>query len=506
MKRTVIILIILSFVSRISGFLREVFMAWRFGATLQTDIYIAAMTVPVLIVSFITLGLNNSLIPVLARAEKEGKKEEFFNKLLTLVILLAVVMMFVIVILGRPLNNLLVRGFSPDEINQVIYYSRFMAVIALFQIVSYALMGYLQQSNRFFIAATASIPMNFGTIMGAILTPNPNSIAIMAVGTIVGYFLQLLWVLFPFLKSKFKFKMKLDVRDEYFRMLLILIVPVLVTLSVNQINGIIVRAFASNLEEGSISLLNYGLKVTSLFYQTLVVTLSTVLFTKQAKLSSEQDWRGIFQVTRDNISSIMMLIVPIMLGMMFLATEIIQIIFQRGEFTSEDSIKGGMVLLFYSPSLIALSIKELLSKMFFSMQQPRKPMIASVINIGVNTLVSFALYRRFGINGLAAASTVAALSGVFVLFVMARKLFKQEGMRITSISYIKYFIAAGMMVAMLALIKSSSFVSGMGVMTYTILCGILGSVTYFLGLYVLRTKEFMTVLRQLKQRLNRKAI
>lgn len=504
MKKTVVFLVILSFVSRISGFLREVFMAWRFGASIHTDTYIAAMTVPVMIVSLITVGLNNSLIPVLAAAEKKGQREMFFNRLLSILGIIAISLMGLIIVLARPLNTIIVRGFGPDELARVIYYSRMMAVVALFQIMSYALMGYLQQNNRFYIAATASIPMNLGTIIGVIVSPDPNSILIMVMGTIVGYFLQLLWVLLPVVRMKgFRFRFDLTLSDEHFHMLLLLIVPVLITLSTSQLNGIISRAIASGLGEGSISLLNYAQKVNGLFYQTLIVTLSTVLFTRQAKLSSDQNWKEIFLVTRENLSSIMLLIVPLVLGMMFLSTEVIQLIFQRGEFTAKDSVRGGMILLLYSPSLISLSVNEILSKMFFAMRDSKKPMISTFVNISVSIALSLLLYRRFGVNGLAVAYTVASLSGIAVLSWIARRKFHQEGVSFWSKSYQKYLLAGGLMLVVLFLFKRLPGVSGLPVMIYTLASGLVGAVSYFIGLYLLRTPELMQLIQLIKGRLRR---
>lgn len=503
MKKTVIILVILSFVSRISGFLREVFMAWRFGATIQTDTYIAAMTVPVMVVSLFTVGLSNSLIPVLASAEKKGQREIFFNRLLSLLSLLAIGLMILIIVLARPLNMLIVRGFSPAELNQVIFYSRLMSIIALFQILAYAFMGYLQQNNRFFVAATASIPMNFGTIIGAIVSPNPKSIFIMVIGTIIGYFLQLIWVFFPLLRQKFRFRFDLTLSDEHFKQLLLLIVPVLVTLSTSQINSIVSRAIASGLGEGSISLLNYAQKVNSMFYQTLIVTLSTVLFTHQAKLSSDRNWKEIFRVTRDNLSSIMLLIVPLVLGTMFLSTQAMQLIFQRGEFTAQDSLKGGTILMLYSPSLIALSVNEILSKMFFSMHQSRKPMIATFINIGVSITLSLLLYRTYGVNGLAIAYTLASLVGIAVLSGMARRLFQQEGVAFWSPSYTKYLIAGGLMIAALLGISQIPPIQNSHALVYSLICGLVGAAVYFAGLYLLKTNELMTLINLVKGRVKR---
>lgn len=503
MKKTVIFLVIFSFISRISGFLREVFMAWRFGASIQTDTYIAALTVPVMVIGFVTVGLNNSLIPVLSAAEKKGQRETFFNRLLSVLVVIAIVIMILIIVLARPLNLLIVRGFTPEQIDRVIYYSRMMSVIALFQIISFAFMGYLQQNNRFYAAATASIPMNFGTIIGAILSPTSSSIIIMVIGTIFGYFLHLLWVLFPVIRLKFPFKFDFDLSDEHFKMVLLIIIPVMVTLSVGQINGIVNRALASSLEEGSISLLNFAQKVNGLFYQTIVVTLSTVLFTRQAKLSSDQDWKGIFNLTRDNLSNVMMIIVPLMLGVMFLSTELMQIIFQRGAFTAEDSIKGGMVLLFYSPTLIAMSTNEILSKMFFSLHQSKKPMIATLTNLSLNIILNLLVYKKYGINGLAAATTVATLIGILVLSLMARKQFRQEGVRFWTPSYLKYLIAGGMMIAVLLGLKMVPQFRDLPVLIYTMLCGMIGAVVYFVGLYLTKTPEFLNALGIVRTRLKR---
>lgn len=86
--KSVIIMIIFSFGSKLLGFIREMLIASKFGSGMETDTYLVALTATSLITSLIGAALNTTMIPILSEIEsKEGKKGkiEHTNNILDIV-------------------------------------------------------------------------------------------------------------------------------------------------------------------------------------------------------------------------------------------------------------------------------------------------------------------------------------------------------------------------------------------------------------------------------------
>lgn len=499
MKKTAIILLILTFLTKIFGFLKVTAINATFGQSLMTDIYNAANTIPVLLIGFITIGLNSALIPVLTEAEKQEKKTEFFNQLLSFLLVVSVVVCVLIFIFATPLSHLVVRNWEQEYILEVAKYSRWMSVLALFQIFTYSFIGYLQQNNRFFIAGTFSIPMNVAIMIAAMMS-SKQSLDILVAGTIIGYFIQLVWVYFPYSRYKNAFQFGFDLKNDLFRLLGILILPTVITQSAAQINGIVNKIVASGLPKGSISALTNAQLVTSLFQGVFVMTISIIVFTKQARLSAEQNKTELLRLTRNNISNMLMFIIPMTLGVMFLSTPAMDLLFRRGEFTTQDAVIAGNVLLYYAPIMITGCIIELLSKFFFSVKKTKIPMIASVVTVIINIILNIVIVKYLGVNGLALASTVSTVFGAIVLIVYVRRYYKEQKIRLWTNSFLKYIIAGVVMMGILLILNHWFDLLGMKNYVAIIVVGGLGSIIYFLTLMLLKTEEFFEMLSIVKGR------
>lgn len=76
MKKTAIILMIITIVSKILGFGREVVLSYFYGATNISDAYLISWSIPFIIFGFIGTGISTGYIPMYSNIEKEyGIKE-----------------------------------------------------------------------------------------------------------------------------------------------------------------------------------------------------------------------------------------------------------------------------------------------------------------------------------------------------------------------------------------------------------------------------------------------
>lgn len=502
MRRTVGLVMIFVLISKITGFLREVAIAGTFGASLLADVYKSSMIVPGMVVSLFTVGLNASLIPILSSAERNNKREEFFQNFLSIVTFLSLVALLIIILFTGPITKLFVPGFEADKLAMTVKYTRIIAIIAPLQVLAYTIIAWLQQKERFYIAAFVGIPMNIIIIAGALLNRSGN-LTIIAAATIVGYLAQFLWVFYPYWKTKPVINLKPTLSDPYLRMFWIMIIPILLTIAAGQINVLVDIALASSLGDGVVSNMDYANRVNMMFQSVLVLSLSSVLFTKQSKLSSADNKREVFQITKQNLSVLLIMMVPIALGTMFLSKEIMTILFVRGRYTLEAAAIGGSILFFYAPTIVTRAMMEMFGKLYFSLHMPKKPMVPTFIMIGINIVLNFIFVRFWGARGLALATSVASALGVLIIAWQARRLFHQENIELTSPSMYKSLAAGTVMFLFLVMLRWLTPMSSLTAIPMALSSAAIGAVVYTGILYLLKTDELYDIGNQIIRRLRR---
>ncbi len=488
MRKTVVFMMLLVMLSKVFGFGREMAIGFAFGASLSTDIYRAATAIPNVLVGGMMSAINNALIPYLNKASVEGKEYEFFRKVMSLVLLLSLFLLALVIVFAKPLSYLIVVNFPDEARYQTIYFMRLMSINMFFQIIVYTLTGYLQKNGRFYIAASSAIPMNISIISILVLFKGAGIMSLV-IATILGYFLQMLWVFYPFLKVKFPFSLNFDLRDKYIKGFILMLIPVVLSQVSTQINGLVDQSLASGLEAGSISILSYAIKLESVFFSVLVVSYSSVLFSLQAKAAMSDDKTELFKITRDKFSGLMMLLIPVMVAMIYLALPITKVVYYRGEFNLEDVIKTSKVLMLYAPQIVSASISVILGNVFFSLQKSKIPMIATYVGVSVNIILDFILVQRFGIYGLAGATALASIMNALVILYFLKKLFVRHKVNIFSNSTYKYIVASLVMLGVL--IIGNTVIKTNSDFIYLVIQTIFGASAYFLTLFLLRTSELV---------------
>lgn len=502
MKRTVFVMMILLFISKITGFLRTVSIASTFGAGYLSDVYYAAFMIPGLFTTIILSGLNTSLIPVLSSAEKDGNKDRTFNRFLSLGLVLSIVIVIFIIVFAGLILSLTHMGYPPEKQALAAHYTRIMSVITGMQILTYIFVGYLQQSNRFYIVAAIAIPMNFIIIAATLLGPS-DTINWLVIASVIGYLSQLIWVAYPFAREKFPFRFDFDLKDKYLPIFLAMVGPILLTTSVGQLNVVVDQMLASMLPEGQLTILSNASKINSLFQSVLIMSFTTIMFTQQSKLGLQEDKKQLLEITQKNLSMILLLIVPIILGILFLHQEIFRIIFLRGNYTLADTVIGGKILFYYAFSLFGWSVNDVLGKFFYSLKESKKTVQPSMIIIGSNIVLNLILVRFMGVYGLALASSISVFIGMVIFYQKAKVSFDQDEVPIFSQSVPKFFIAGGAMYGLIALLRQYTVLGSMSDYPTVLINMAIGASVYFILLFALKTDELSMMKEMILRKLRR---
>ncbi|GAA0090524.1 murein biosynthesis integral membrane protein MurJ [Paraclostridium bifermentans] len=499
-------------IAKILGFGRELALASAYGASGTSDAFLVAMNIPAVIFSAIGTSLGTAFIPLYCDLEaKQGKKASlrFSNNVLNIVVLLCLITSLVGVVFTEPIVKLFAVGFKGETLTQAIYFTRVLILGMAFLGMSYIMMAFLQVKENFVIPGLMSVPYNMLIIISIFLsvTINPN---LLPWGTLIGLSLQFVFQ-YPFARKKgFKYRPYINLKDEYLKRMLWLIGPVLIGVAVTQVNSIVDRTIASTLVEGSISALNYATKLNQFVMGMFIVSISSVIYPMLSKLSTENNKKKFKESIVTAINVVTLIIIPISVGAIILAEPIVKLLFQRGEFDARATQMTAIALIFYSIGMLGFGLRDILGKIFYSLQDTKTPMINGIIAMVLNIVLNLAFvkYTNMGLGGLAFATSISSLVTIALLSVsLRRKIGAFGGKKIISV-LIKSIIAALLMALVTKFTYNviDAFLSA-GFIQDAIKLAIsvgLGAIVYAVSIIVLRVDEVKLIFKMINKKVKRK--
>ena len=491
--KSALMIMIFSLGSKFLGFLREVLIASKFGSGMQTDAFFIAVSATTLIGSFLINSISTTFIPVISEVEtREGRKGKIkhTNNMINVTIVISLVLV-TIALIGTPLIiKILASGFEGEQFTLAVKLTRIGLPIIIFSGLIGVFKGFLESEQRFYATAITGFPFNLVYIVYLIFLSSIFGIIGLMVSAVIAVISQLLIQIPELKKAGFRYKFIIDIKDNYIKRVLYLSLPVLIGVAINDINAIIDKTLASGLVSGSISALNYANRLNGLLLGVFISAITTVVFPLLAREFSNDNLPGVKKIMAYGVNLILLITIPATVGLIILATPIVQVAFERGAFTSNDTIMTSSALIFYSLGVIASSLRLLITRVYYSLQDTKTPMLNAGISVGLNIILNLILVQFMAHAGLALATSIANTVATLILYFALKKKIGSLGTR----GYISNFIKAGFASAIMGVIvyvvyhglygflgvsKLANLISllsavGTGVIVYGVLCYVFG--------------------------------
>ena len=441
MKKTALMLMVLTIFTKALGFGRDIILSYFYGVSGISDAYLISLTIPTLLLAFIGTGIATCYIPMYSGIEKKGNVE-LADNFTSNVINFMLVICTLIAILGSIFTVQLVKifasGFDSETLLLAVGFTRIIIFAVYFEGIIYVLSGYLQLKNSFFAPAFMSIPLNIIIIISIIVSTKLN-LRIIAIGNIIAMGTQMLFLI-PFVyKNGYKYRFILDVKNDDFKKMAILAFPVIAGVSVNQINVLIDRTIASRILVGGISALTYANKLNLFIQAIFVISITTTFYPMMSRFANENNISNLKKSISEAINIINFLLLPTAVGSMLFAEPIVRLLFGRGAFDSQAVSMTSYALYFYSIGMVGVGLREILSRAFYSLHDTKTPTINAAIAVGINIIGNIILSKFLGIGGLALATSISAIICTVLLFIsLIRKIGPFNIMKIMN-SFIKLF-------------------------------------------------------------------
>lgn len=448
LARTAAIISIMTLISKVLGFVREILIAKRFGSGMETDTYFIAMTATVIIIGALGSALKTTVIPIFTEVgEKHDRKGKlkFLNNLFNIVFLMTIVIAILGYIFAPITIKILAKGFTGEQFDLAVKLNRIGLPIAIFLGLTHLFSGFLHSSEVFGPSAISGFPYNFVFLIFLIFFAKDASILTLMIITVIAASTQFL-ILLPAVRHKgYRYSFNIDLKDPYLRKSMLLVLPVLLGSAVQQINTIIDKTLASSLAEGSISALTYSARINDMIIAVFIMAITTVVFPMLSKAFAQKDVENINSILGQGINIILIITVPATVGILLLAQPIVYLFFQGGDFGPRATEMTSQALMFYSLGLVGFSLRLMLSQVYYSFQDTITPMVNGGIAVVINLVFNLILVRRMAHSGLALATSISATVTTILLFVSLRKKMGPIGMKKYITCFAKTLVAACIM-------------------------------------------------------------
>lgn len=499
------VIMLMTLLNKIVGFVRDSLVAGTFGTTYQTDAYNMAMQICDVLFIMIALAITTTFIPILSEILTKNGKEEMFkfaNNILNILVCIALFLVVFSYVFAPQIVGIIAPMFRGETYILSIKLTRISVFSLAFLITNAAFTAILQTLDDFLGPAIVGILLNLPIIIYIVLGAKGGVIGLTIV-TVLGMALRTLAQI-PFLvKHGFKYKLVFDIKDQRVKKIMTLILPVLIGASVNQINKMINNVLGSGLPEGSIAALGFGERVSDVFYSTFAFAIVSVVFPALSKAIHEDNIEDFKVYIVTSINNILLIMVPCTIGIMVLNVPIITLLFKRGIFNDHSVIMTSQVLMLYGLGLSFYSVRDVFNRALYAMQDTKTSTTNGIISVLINIFLNLVLIKFLGLNALPLSSSIAGAFAAFLLFKSLDNKINKINKKPIFFTFIKILTSSIVMGAVINYIYNiTSVIKGgnLGVLIGVLVAFTIGVITYTLMLLILKVNEFNMIIKYFKNR------
>ena len=421
-----VLLLVAILLSRVVGFLREMYIAWAFGANSITDAYNAGFTIPDWL-NYLVAGGTASItfVSIYTRFLAENREEEArktFSAVITIMTAVMAVGIILAEIFAPQLDRLMFSKFPPAEFALCVHLTRILLPAQLFFYVGGVVSAILLSRRMFLLPAIGPLVYNGGIILGGLLFSRRLGISALAYGAVAGAFVGIFLInAIGASRLGVGYRPSFDVRNAAFREWVRLSIPLMLGVSLVTADDWILRYFAAG-GIGDITRLNYAKRLFQVPIAVLGQAASQASLPFFARLFGEKKFGEFADTVNASVYRILAAALLVSSFMTVAALPLIDLVYRRGHLHFSDSQTTAIYFFWFSLSLAFWSAQGLYARAFYAAGNTLTPMIASTVITIASLPIYSALYHAFSARGLVIASDIGiAANCIGVAFLLNRR-------------------------------------------------------------------------------------
>lgn len=413
-----LLLVLLGVLSKGVGFVREMVLAARFGASGPMDAFLVAQTLPAAAQRVFDELLGASLLPLFAGwcvAAGEAVAWARLHRLVRSILLWSSLLVLALLVLSGKLVRLLAPGLAASDSAMAVRALAILLPSIACGIAGSIFAALLNYHRRYVAAAIFALAGNGLALVCILLLAGKIGVYSAAVGISAGALLLFLqWFLLPAAGRATRPEKSSAARAEFWR----LAAPLAAGIALFNFIPLVERFLSSFLPTGGIALLNYAFKVDWLAYLVLVVPITTIAFPRLADAGAARDTQRFLGALLLALKGALLVLLPAMIFLGVAGNAVIALLYQRGNFTAAHSAEAAAILRVYLLGLPGAAWTLILFYALYALRQPAGRVAAGIAGLCVALALGWFAVRQWGAAGIAATHAVnftalAALLGIY---------------------------------------------------------------------------------------------
>lgn len=417
--------------SRVLGFVREALIGALLGAGPVADAFYAAFRFPNLFRRLFAEGaFNSAFVPLFAKELEEGGRSaarDFAEKILS--VLLPFLLLFsalAMIFMSSLVSTIIAPKFieEPDKFELTVTLAQIMFPYLAAMSVVAMLSGILNSFRRYFLAALAPVILNIvlvSTLAWAAYSGwDQRSVGLgLAWGVFASGILQAVLLVWGVVQQGFRMSMRFPRVSAPVKRLLVLALPTAIAGGITQINLLVGQIIASA-QSGAIAIMNYADRLMQLPLGLIGISIGVVLLPELTRALAAGDKENARNLQSKSLEFGLGLTVPAAIGLFLIPLPLVALVYERGAFDRETAEITAQVLAAFAVGLPSFVLIKIFQPSFYAREDMRTPMWFSGINAVTNIVLALLLFPRFGVVGLAIATSAAGwLNAVLLWGVLA---------------------------------------------------------------------------------------
>lgn len=406
---------LMTFLSRMTGFARDMVIAQLFGAGAGMDAFLVAFRIPNFMRRLFAEGaFSQAFVPVLAEYQQTQSVSDVrtfiarvagqLSAVLSIVTAIGMAATPVIILLFAP-------GFGEHSTRSLLATEMLRITFPYLMLISLtAMAGAVLNTYGFFgVPAITPVLLNASMILAALyLSPYCNHPVVgLAWGVLIAGIIQFLFQL-PFLhQQRLLVKPKRARGDQGVKRVMKLMIPALFGVSIAQLNLMVDSIFASFLQVGSVSWLYFTDRLTDFPLGVFGVAIATVILPHLSRRYSEHSEERFSRALDWGLKSLLLIGLPAGVGLAFFSMPIIACCFAYGKFTAFDLMQTQKSLMALAAGVPAFMMVKVLASGFYARQDIKTPVKIGALAMVINSILCAIFVWPLAHAGLALASALA---------------------------------------------------------------------------------------------------
>lgn len=505
MKKTALSMMLLTIVIKLFGFLKGIVLSYYYGASNISDIYIVGTTLPTVIFAFVGVSITTIYIPMYQniRQEEDFEVANLFTSNISNVFLIVIsIVVLLINLFSEYIVKVFASGFTGETLSKTSDFVDITSFSLYFLLIIHIFQGYLNANKSFLLPLVAQIPLNI-IVMASIAFSYDHGIKVIPYSYLFAFFIQSLILLIYSHKQGYKHTFYIDIKNKYIKQALYLSIPVIIGISVSELNVVVDKTLASQISIGGISALQYANKLSQFIQGIFITSMVTLIYPSLSKLNSLGKYDEASKMVKKTMVSIAVVIIPITFGTIIFSKPITSLLYGRGAFDVKSLSMTASALAFYSLGMIGIGLRELFSRLYYSMGDTKTPMKNSAYAMVLNIVLNLIFSKFLGIGGLALATSISSIFAAVLMIISLKKRkgsFDLNGVTKSFLKILKASFAMG-------IIAKSSFNYLTSILSQNlslVIAIIVGVISYFIVINHLKIDDVDLISKMIRKKIGRK--